>query len=275
MPTSNGQPRRLEACRAQALRRTPRRQRGVALILVLMLVVTASAFVMLSALNNRASRETAQRLVTAEALGQARRALIGYAVGYADGVHTPDKGPGRLPCPDLLGGSDPGVAESTGDCRAASDRETGLLPYRTLGLTTLADGSGAPLWYAVSENFRSMVTTPVNSDDGGCLQCRRHRRRGGRDHRARRGAERPGAHRSANAYTAGRVAGGRQRQTLGDNRYTRLASAANNDTVMVITRGELMAEVVPRSCSRSRSRARQLLQRPRRRRRRAGEWRRP
>jgi hypothetical protein len=241
MPTSNGQPRRLEACRTQAVRRTPGRQRGVALIMLLMLVVTASAFVMLSALNNRASRETAQRLVTAEALGQARRALIGYAVGYADGVHTPDKGPGRLPCPDLLGGSDQGVAESTGDCRAASDRETGLLPYRTLGLTTLADGSGAPLWYAVSENFRSMVTTPVNSDAAGAFSV------DGIDDVAAviiaPGAALSGQARgSANAYTAGAWLEG-DNATLGDNRYTRLASAANNDTVMVITRGELMAEV--------------------------------
>lgn len=87
-----------------------------------------------------------------------------------DGVHTSDKGPGRLPCPDLAGGSDQGVAESVGDCRAAASRETGLLPFRTLGLTALVDGSGAPLWYAVAENFRSMTTAAVNDNTPGNLR---------------------------------------------------------------------------------------------------------
>ena len=73
-----------------------RRQGGVALILVLMVAVTASAFVILHALNTQTARETGQRLSTVEALAQARRALIGYAVGYADGEHTASKGPGRL-----------------------------------------------------------------------------------------------------------------------------------------------------------------------------------
>lgn len=241
MPISNGPPRRREARRARARRRAPRRQHGVALILVLMVVVTASAFVMLSALNNRASRETAQRLVTAEALGQARRALLGYAVGYADGVHTIDKGPGRLPCPDVAGGSDQGVAESIGDCRVSADRETGLLPFRTLGLTALVDGSGAPLWYAVAENFRSMTTSAINDNTVGNLRV---------DDLSDVAAViiAPGAplvgqgRGSASAYTPAAWLEG-ENASAGDNRFTRLMDAANNDTVMVITRGELMAEV--------------------------------
>lgn len=241
MPISNVPPRSAEARRGQALSRAPRRQRGVALILVLMVVVTAAAFVMLSALNNRASRETAQRLVTAEALGQARRALLGYAVGYADGVHTSDKGPGRLPCPDLAGGSDQGVAESVGDCRAAASRETGLLPFRTLGLTALVDGSGAPLWYAVAENFRSMTTAAVNDNTPGNLRVDDRR-----DIAAviiAPGAPLAGQGRgSASTYTPAAWLEG-ENASAGDNRFTRLMDAANNDTVMVITRGELMAEV--------------------------------
>lgn len=124
MPISSGRRRNNEARRARTLSMTQARQRGVALILVLMLAVTASSFVILSALNNRTSRETAQRIATAEALGQARRALLGYALGYADGVHSPEKGPGRLPCPDLPGGEDPGVAEGVGNnCRVTTTKK--------------------------------------------------------------------------------------------------------------------------------------------------------
>jgi len=241
MPISSGHLRTNETPRPRAVSRRPSRQRGVALILVLMLAVTASSFVILSALNNRASRETAQRMSTAEALGQARRALIGYAVSYANGSHGLEKGPGRLPCPDLLGGSLQGVAESVGDCRAAADRETGLLPFRTLGLTALTDGSGAPLWFAVSENFRSMASGVLNSETAGDFSV---------DDVddvvaviIAPGSPRVGQTRnSASAYTASAWLEG-ENASLGDNHFTRNIEAANNDTVMIITRGELMAEV--------------------------------
>ena len=241
MPISSGHRHSREAQRTVAVKRARSRERGVALILVLMLAVTASAFVMLSALNNRSSRETAQRSVTVEALGAARRALLGYALGYADGVHTADKGPGRLPCPDLAGGSAHGVAESVGDCRAANDRETGLLPFRTLGLSALTDGSGAPLWYAVADNFRSMTSAIVNSETPGNFTVD-----DSDDVVAvimAPGAPLAGQSRdAASAYSADAWLEGDNAST-GDNRFTRSITTANNDTVMIITRGELMAEV--------------------------------
>ncbi len=242
MPISTGRRRSHEARLARTLSMTQTRQRGVALILVLMLAVTASSFVILSALNNRTSRETAQRIATAEALGQARRALLGYALGYADGVHSPDKGPGRLPCPDLPGGEDSGVAEGVGNnCRATNDKETGLLPFRTLGLTALTDGSGAPLWYAVADNFRSTNNGVVNSETAGDFTVDAVN-----DVVAviiAPGAPLVGqARTSATAYTAAAWLEG-ENASRGDNRFTRNMGVANNDTVMIITRAELMHEV--------------------------------
>ncbi len=239
--SSSGRPRTNKSRCAAAHRAAPSRQRGVALILVLMLAVTASAFVVLTALNNRSSGETTQRVATAQILGEARRALIGYAVGYADGIHSLEKGPGRLPCPDLAGGSVQGVAESVGDCRAANDRETGLLPFRTLGLSPLTDGSGALLWYAVSDNFRSMTTSIVNSETPGSFAV---------DDTddvvaviIAPGPPLVGQGRSSMAaYSAAAWLEG-DNATLGDNRFTRTIDAGNNDTVMIITRGDLMTEV--------------------------------
>ena len=213
----------------------------MALILVLMLAVTASTFVVLTALNNRTSRETSQRIATTEALGQARRALIGYAVSYADGSRSSEKGPGRLPCPDLADGAEQGIAESTGDCRAASDRETGLLPFRALGLTALTDGNGASLWYAVSENFRSMASGVLNSETPGSFSI---------DDTddvvaviVAPGPPLTGQVRnSASAYSVAAWLEG-ENASLGDNRFTRDIQADSNDTVMIITRGELMVEV--------------------------------
>ena len=243
MPMSNGRRPRRERrrfCR-RVLSSRARRQGGVALILVLMVAVTASAFVILHALNTQTRRETTQSLTTVEALAQARRALIGYAVGYA-GDHATSRGPGHLPCPDRAGGSDHGVAESVGaDCRAADDGETGLLPFRTLGLTDLRDGSGALLWYGVAENFRSLATQALNSVSTAALSV---------DSSAEvvaviiaPGAPLPGQLRhNTNVYTPAAWLEG-ENASPGDNRFTRLRTGAANDTVMVITRAELMAEV--------------------------------
>ena len=219
-----------------------RRDSGVALILVLMVAVTASAFVILHALNTQTARETGQRLSTVEALAQARRALIGYAVGYADGDHAARKGPGRLPCPDRAGNSQYGAAEGVpADCRVTNHAETGLLPFSTLGLTELRDGSGAPLWYAVAENYRSMATAALNSASPASLKV------DATDDVVAviiaPGKQLPGQIRgSGSTYTPAAWLEG-ENASPGDNRFTRTVDAVANDTVMTITRAELMLEV--------------------------------
>ena len=101
--------------------------------------------------------------VTAAALAQAKQALIGRA--FADSNR-----PGSLPCPDT---NNDGSAESPipTDCPSY----IGRLPWRTLGLPDLRDGSGERLWYAVSREFARNPSNaaclnsfcPLNTDNKG------------------------------------------------------------------------------------------------------------
>ncbi len=98
--------------------------------------------------------------VTDAALVQAKEALIGYA------VNDPNK-PGILPCPD---NDNDGSADSP--CGAIGVTAVGRLPWKTLGLPALRDGSGECLWYAVSANFKNSGASgpsTVNSDSAGTL----------------------------------------------------------------------------------------------------------
>lgn len=90
--------------------------------------------------------------ITSQALAQAREALIAWSV-------TNNAAPGRLPCPEDI--SKVGTAfegQSLSICNDAATR-IGRLPWRTLGLDRTEDGHGQPLWYALSDGFR---TAPIN-----------------------------------------------------------------------------------------------------------------
>jgi hypothetical protein len=133
-----------------------------AIILVLLLVFGASALVYTLVDPAKFAIENDRK--TADALAQAKEALIGYAAGV-DFDSWPGRRPGDLPCPDTVG--DDGVAD--GPCVAVQAR-IGRLPWKTLGLTDLRDGSGERLWYAVSEGFKDdtrLVGVPLNSDTAG------------------------------------------------------------------------------------------------------------
>jgi hypothetical protein len=127
-------------------------------IAVLLLLVGVSAVIYTFA--TRASAEISRDKATAAALAQARDAIIGYAAAHTDQ-------PGVLPCPDS---DNDGSADSP--CEALGVTAIGRLPWKTLGLESLRDGSGECLWYAVSGNFKnSGVSGPavVNSDSAGTL----------------------------------------------------------------------------------------------------------
>ena len=97
--------------------------------------------------------------ITQDALAQAKAGLIGYAAGDSNR-------PGSLPCPDT---DNDGSAESPIPTNCPS--YIGRLPWRTLGLPDLRDGSGEPLWYAVSSEFARNPSCgsscPLNSDTKG------------------------------------------------------------------------------------------------------------
>lgn len=134
-----------------------RRQRGAAfLILVLMIGIAISALIL------SASGSTNDKLATAEkttkALAAARDALMAFAVSVSDSAR-----PGDLPCPATSYAT--GIAASS--CNTAASR-IGYLPWNTLGLPDLLDGTGSPLLYTVSNTFKNSTRTgTLNSDTTG------------------------------------------------------------------------------------------------------------
>jgi hypothetical protein len=134
-----------------------RRQGGAALLVLLVIMVVALAAVLLKSLSSSALN-TARQENTSAALAQAKDALLGRAV-------SDDTMPGSLPCPDT---NDDGSAEllSGNDCPSY----IGRLPWRTLDLPDLRDGSGERLWYALSPAFRDDNSAePLNSNTKGTL----------------------------------------------------------------------------------------------------------
>ncbi len=130
---------------------SPRQQRGAALLILLTLVLLAASYTLLKKLNTNPS-DLVRGGDTAAVLGQAKAALIGFALNS-------NARPGELPCPDSsLPGSN-ASGDSTPGCAGGT---TFRLPWRTLGLPDLRDSSGERLWYAVDPAF--VGTAALNSE---------------------------------------------------------------------------------------------------------------
>ena len=128
-----------------------KRQRGIALIVVLVLLGLLVG-VLVVGFTGDLARQNKKQQQTTEALAKAKEALIGYAAGVnlAAGAYRP----GDLPCPDITNN---GVAG--GSCSNGGGTTLGRLPWKTLGLQDLRDGDGERLWYAVSTNFKNNPST--------------------------------------------------------------------------------------------------------------------
>jgi hypothetical protein len=144
--------------------RPPRRQRGLALLVLLTLFAMAAAYMLVSSLNRSATALTLARSNSNQAaMQQAKAALIAWSASEA--LQTQSGGtfqPGALPCPDR---NNDGAAEPT--CTNAN--LLGRLPYKTLGIAPLYDASGEVLWYGVSTGFKRLSTNVINSDTLGAL----------------------------------------------------------------------------------------------------------
>ncbi len=142
------------------------KQRGVILLTVMLLIFVAGSFVMLKALNVAANNRTEDPdAATYLALKQAKQMLITYAVN-TPALTPAGLGPGRLPCPDLNGD---GAAAGTCSLGGANAM-TGRLPYRELMSDEIVDGEGAPLWYSLDEAYRyHLATVAINSDTPNAL----------------------------------------------------------------------------------------------------------
>ena len=134
----------------------PSRQRGVAAVILIALFSVILIGVLLSSLAGKSSQNQADEK-SFPALAQAQAALIAYAASHPTL-------PGRLPCPDI---DNDGLEDAP--CGAAGANQLGRLPWKTLGIPDLRDGSGECLWYAVSGAFKSNPPNPgpVNSDTNG------------------------------------------------------------------------------------------------------------
>lgn len=136
-------------------------------MIMLVILTMGGTALLLNSLNN-ATPQLARARVTADALAQAKEALIGYATSVA---LTGSNRPGDLPCPDM---NNDGVTDSPCGNAAGTTGQSlrlGRLPWKTLGLPDLRDGSGERLWYAVSNNFKEHwnTATPLNSDTMGTI----------------------------------------------------------------------------------------------------------
>ncbi len=146
------------------------RQRGAALLLLMLVVLVSITAVLVAGISNSEAR-IRQSIATRDSLAQARRALIDYAVVQQD---LQAGSPAQLPCPDI---DDTGVTiegeAHTDVCGAAGVSVIGRLPWRTLGVDTLRDASSECLWYAVSGSWKQAAGSTaelINPDSNGQLQ---------------------------------------------------------------------------------------------------------
>lgn len=143
------------------------RQTGVALLLLLLAVVMAGAAVFLANWNP-AHWKNSRDLQTDKALREARDALIAYAVSVdlTGGARL-----GDLPCPDLDNDGRKEISCGNASGSTGQDHRLGRLPWQSLGISDLRDGSGEGLWYAVSSKFKENTRySPLNSDTPGTLR---------------------------------------------------------------------------------------------------------
>ncbi len=146
-------------------------QRGMALLLLLLVFGSGALYLLLSSLNQN-SLQTERNQKTAEALALAKQALIGSAVSMQLLTGTSSTRPGDLPCPDL---NNDGSSEASCGSASGGSQSTrlGRLPWKRLDLPDLRDGYGERLWYAVSNNFKNSTRhEPLNSNTFGTITVR-------------------------------------------------------------------------------------------------------
>jgi len=140
-------------------------QFGAALIFfvfIIAIVATAYALNSLSGTELRLDRDNK----TSAAMAEAKAALLAYSStqDLTGSCTTSCKRPGDLPCPDI-----DNDGSSNAPCSSQTQR-IGRLPWKTLGIADLRDGTGERLWYAVSTNYKnSPRIIPLNSNTLGTI----------------------------------------------------------------------------------------------------------
>jgi type II secretory pathway pseudopilin PulG len=143
------------------------RQQGAVLMIMLVILVIGIATVLVSSFNSSAVKIERDK-TTSLALAQAKEALIGYAITYAETHTSSPQVDGYLPCPDTDASNGEGSSILT--CSSQDVSSIGRLPWKTLDLEPLRDGYGECLWYVVSGTYKNNPKTGLmNWDNKGLL----------------------------------------------------------------------------------------------------------
>ena len=170
-------------------------QKGVALVVfVFFIALIATAYLVNSF--NISQLKNKQNRLTSQALADAKQALLAYAtdnitvafkappllrcvdkdlngiINTADSHYTPENcncgnncpRPGDLPCADTDNNG-----ESKTACGGGETNRLGRLPWKTLGIDDLRDGTGERLWYALSNQYKYNPRLPSNSQTNGAI----------------------------------------------------------------------------------------------------------
>lgn len=134
-----------------------RHQQGFALLLVMLVVVITGTAIFLAFHGTGASARSETERTRAQALADAREAVLAYAL--AGGTGGTDR-PGALPCPDHNGDG-----QSQGSACPSDVVSLGRLPHRTLDIPAPEHG----LWFVITPellNDGSVVNPDVIDDVG-------------------------------------------------------------------------------------------------------------
>lgn len=141
---------------------TPILQKGIAVWAVLLLLSGFGGWMLYSAASVYPTRQLAMQK-TIMSLALAQQALLSYShqsLGLTQCESNCPR-PGDLPCPDR---NNDGIAETS----CSNTARLGRLPWKTLGIGDVRDGSGERLWYAVSERYKNNPRLlPLNLDTSG------------------------------------------------------------------------------------------------------------
>lgn len=141
---------------------TPVLQKGIAVWAVLLLLSGFGGWMLYSAAGAYPARQLAMQQ-TIMSLALAQQALLAYShqsLGLTQCESNCPR-PGDLPCPDR---NNDGIAETS----CSNTARLGRLPWKTLGIGDVRDGSGERLWYAVSERYKNNPRIlPLNLDTPG------------------------------------------------------------------------------------------------------------
>ena len=134
------------------------RQRGAALI-ILMLAIVLSLVTLVAFRSERRGPELEAQRKTTLALAQAKEALLGRTASDEGAKPTP----GRLLCPDTAntGNSSNGIVDENCTAPVGIPPNSGRLPWKTLRLSDLGDGAGEKLWYVVAKEFILNRNDPI------------------------------------------------------------------------------------------------------------------